>query len=250
MFPYFPMMYPWIPTNCDKPPTLYALLNSMLNYENNNPIKIKDLASNGAIKIFDFEYPLSTHVDKNTFETMILNHFLMRRIGFDTFTAFQIALNVKMNEIMPYYNKLLDFLDGWDLFADGEVTTRIVDEDKTIHNNSTSSNNTINNMQVTDNNTQDLRHSDMPQNRLQDIQDGTYLSTYDYNKVDNISNSESTINSSDTSMNNTTDDTDIKETITRTPSNKIELYKEFITNQNKIYTMIFNDLDSLFYQLI
>ena len=48
-------------------------------------------------------------------------------------TAFKIALNVKLNEIMPVYNKMFDFLDGWDLFNDGEKTIR--DRDYSGDNN-------------------------------------------------------------------------------------------------------------------
>ncbi len=55
---------------------------------------------------------------------MILNKFLTRRIGFDTVTAFKIQLNVKMNEIMPKFNKLFNSLENWDIFNDGEIIER------------------------------------------------------------------------------------------------------------------------------
>ena len=37
---------------------------------------------------------------------------------------------VKLNEIMPVYNKLFDALDGWTLFTDGEEYSRILEETK------------------------------------------------------------------------------------------------------------------------
>lgn len=49
MFPYYsyyPFFYSVLPTNCSKPPTLYAVLNSIVNgtKEPNDYTKIKDLA--------------------------------------------------------------------------------------------------------------------------------------------------------------------------------------------------------------
>ena len=117
----FPVFYPRLPLNNDLPPTIYSILNSLANYDTDTHVKIKDLAHSTHEEIFDFDYPLTTNISKEDFECIILNHFLMRRIGYDTVTAFQIALNVRLNEIMPRYNKLFDMLDGWNLFNDGEI---------------------------------------------------------------------------------------------------------------------------------
>ena len=43
---------------------------------------------------------LFQRIDKDKFEIQILNHFLMRRIGSDTVTAFQIKLEDKLNSIL------------------------------------------------------------------------------------------------------------------------------------------------------
>ena len=64
MFPWslYPvMLYPILPTDNDKPPTLYALLNSIVNYDKpeEEQAKIKNLTTLGRSKIFDFSYPLS-----------------------------------------------------------------------------------------------------------------------------------------------------------------------------------------------
>ena len=47
-----------------------------------------------------------------------------------------------------------------------------------------------------------------------------------------------------------TDSNEINETITRSPSDKIKIYQEFLAARQNLYTMIFKDLDSLFYQVI
>lgn len=213
----YPFIIPPAFPDYDMPPTIYSILKSFVYYDEEQP-KIKDLANEGREHIFDFDYPLSTHVDKEDFETMILNHFLMRRIGYDTVTAFKIALNVKLNEVMPIYNKLFDALDGWNIFNDGERVTET--GENTLENETTT--------------VSDRRYSDTPQQQLQNVQDGKYITDYNYD-TDTL-NSES--NGSDS------------RTIVRTPSDKIKIYKEFIENKKSIMTMIFEDLDSLFYGLV
>lgn len=218
----YPFIIPPAFPDYDIPPTLYSILNAMINFGEDEQTKIKNLASEGRSRVFDFEYPLTENVEKEDFEVLIINHFLMRRIGYDTFNAFKIALNVKMNEIMPIYNKMFDMLDGWDLFSDGERVTE-------------SGSNSLNNITNTSN-ISDRRYSDTPQQQLTNVQDGKYITDYNYD-TDTGSVSASTMG------------TDSR-TITRTPSDKIKIYKEFIENKKSIYTMIFEDLDSLFYGLV
>lgn len=220
------MIYPWIypPAFPDYnlPPTIYALLNSIVNFDADEKSAIKDLAEKGRTEIFDFDYPLSSYINKQDFECMILNHFLMRRIGYDTLTAFKISLNVKLNEIMPIYNKMFDSLTGWDLFNDGE---RVTESGTNNLTNSTRSSGIS-----------DRRYSDTPQNRLSDVRDGRFVSDYNYDTDSSNVDSESSGN-------------DTRE-IYRTPSNKMEVYKQFIENRKSIYTMIFEELEPLFYGLV
>lgn len=232
MFPY--LIAPWLPTNCDLPPTLKSLMNSICNYGKEEKTNIYNLAKGSRTTIFNFDYPLSDKVNREDFEIMILNHFIRRRIGFDTPTEFRIALNVKLNEIMPRYNKLFDMLDGWDLYNDGEVTTRVQTDNGSNSLNNTTANNSSS--------TSDRRNSQMPQNEIQDVRDGNYMTDYNYDT--NIDSGTVTSNSNGTSANTT------NETITRSPSDKIKIYREFMENVQSIYTLIFKDLDPLFYGLV
>lgn len=232
IFPY--LITPFIPTNCDLPQTLYSIMNSICNFEAEERTTIYDLASGARSTIFDFNYPLSTHVNKEEFEILILKHFIMRRIGFDTPTAFKIALEVKLNEIMPRYNKLFDLLDGWNLFNDGETITRV-----TSDSGSNSLNNIVN---ANNSSTSDRRNSNVPQNEIQDVRNGNYMTDYNYDT--DISTGSTSSSTSGTNTNTT------NETINRSPADKIKIYNEFIENKNNIYTMIFKDLDSLFYGLV
>lgn len=223
----------------EKPPTIYAILESIVNpdVDLNDPspeVKIKDLAKAGRSTIFNFDYPLTSNITKEKFETMILNHFLQRRIGFETVTAFRIQLDVKLNEIMPLYNKMFDALENWNIFNDGETVTRTQDETRTSKLNNTSNNN------IED--ISDRRYSDTPQSHLENIRDASYVTDYNYDT--------NTTKSNNTTNSNGEDNNKIQEKIERTPADKITILKEMQENIKSIYTLIFKDLECLFYQLV
>lgn len=251
---YNPLFYPFFSPINEKPPTLYAVLNSIANFGKEDKTKIKDLASATREKIFNFTYPLTTKVDKEEFEKMILNHYMMRRIGFETVTAFQLQLNVKLNSIMPMYNKLFDMLDGWDLLNDGEKVTRTLTDEKTsdtTNNNTTS--NTLENNSTTENTTvADRRESQLPQSEIDNVQDGSYMTKYNLDKttVNGSDNSNSSGTSTTNGSTNTNENVKTLEEISRTPADKISIYKQFQENLTSIYQMIFKELDGLFYGLI
>ena len=245
MFPWWgimPMFYPMLPNDCDLPPTIYSLLDAIVNYNSEEETPIKDLAKSGRSEIFDFEYPLTTNISKEDFEVMILNNYMMKRIGYETLTAFKLALNVKLNSIMPLYNKLFDSLDGWNLFTAGENITRNVTRGET----STDTSNSTLNSTITTNTTDDNRYSDTPQGRLTDIANGTYMTDYTLNQNNQSSTNTSTSSNTDNGSKTGTE----SETITRTPENKIEIYKEFQNEIKSIYQLIFDELDDLFYSLV
>lgn len=205
-----------------KPPTIYAILNSIANYGKLEYTKIRDLSKVTHDKIFDFDYTLSSKVDKNQFEIDILNHYMERRIGFDTVTSFQLHLENKLHEILPYYNIMFDSLSDYSLFNDGEKIVRDLVSDTESS--------------MTGNNTADLRYSKYPQNQLTDISNGNYVTDQNYNTNNSISNSD---------MNNT-----LNEVITRSPTDKMKLYESYIKTKNSIMSKIYQDLDSLFYQVV
>ena len=245
MNPFFLLNYFWfprIPNNCEKPPTIYSILESIVNFGKDEKEKIKDLAKYGREKIFDFSYPLTDKITKEEFETMILNHYMMRRIGFETVTAFKIQLNVKLNEIMPIYNKMFDLLYDNDLF--GEITKRDGTDNRNTKNNSVTTND-IENESENDTIT-DTRKSDTPQDKLENVRDGKYVTEYEYNTT----NSKDKAKSKGNSTNETTglDNNVYHETISKV--NMFDIYTKFNEEMKSIYGMIFSDLDELFYSLI
>lgn len=243
---YFIAPMPFIPSNCEKPPTIYSILESIVNYGTDEKTKIKDLASVGRTTIFDFDYPLSSNVPRETFETLILNHFLMRRIGFDTVRAFQIQLMVKLNSIMPMYNKMFDLLHDTNYLGDVKVREGINNK---IGNSESNSENTLNNESTnTTNNTSDNRYSDTPQSKLQNLRDGSYVTDYRYVQDSATSNDKSKSEGKGKTTSNDTENTNYKET--ETNINTLDTLFKLNEKTNNIYEMIFKDLDCLFYQLI
>lgn len=249
MFPNeYPNLFfvPFIPVMNERPPTLYSLLQSIVNYGKEEKTKIKDLASVGRTTIFDFDYPLSENITKEEFETMILNKFLMRRIGFETLTAFKIQLNVKLNEIMPMYNKLIDLL--YDESSFGEVTKRKGFDNRIVDNTSNTTNKMTNNSNTTHQNISDRRGSNTPQNELDNIKNGKYVTEYHYDK-DNSTNEDNSISNGESkNISNTKDNNNYEETTSKI--NMFEIYSKLNEEIKNIYTMIFKDLDCLFYQLV
>ena len=304
----------WTQFIVDKPPTVYSLLESIVNYGKDEKTKIKDLAKAGRSTFFNFNYPLSNKVSKEDFETMILNNFIDRRIGYETLTTFRIKLNVKLNEIMPTYNKMFDMLDGWDIFEDGGVTNRTVSDSRnintsnrqdidgtitktenidntttnteeiegTITNNSETNATTETSSQTSTSTTTDKRKSDTPQSELVSVQNGSYVTDYEYD-----TNTSTGSDSSETEGNTTNESTNVEEKsissrtvddknlqaenvedktvqnngtttnvgslterVEKTPTDKLKIYTEFIEKRQHIYSMIFKELDCLFYQLV
>ena len=79
-------------------------------------------------KVFDFSYPIFDETYKGVLETKILKHFYTREIGAETVGLWKLWLNTRMNEIMPYYNKLykselLEFNPLYDVDLTREHTT-------------------------------------------------------------------------------------------------------------------------------
>lgn len=246
---YF-LVFPRIPSYNQQPPTVYSILESIVNYDKEPKTKVKDLAKEGRGKIFNFDYPLTKLITKEKFETMILNHFLMRRIGFETVTLFSIQLDVKLNEIMPLYNKMFESVENWDIFNDGEITEKTGTDNRTIDNTAETSNTLENQSTTNSSETSDRRNSELPQDQLELLRDGSYVSNYSYDQNNGESTDNSSSNGTSNSKNNTKDDNEYNEIVKRSPADKIAIYKEFQENINSIYGMIFKELECLFYQLV
>ena len=59
-------------------------------------------------KIFDFSYPIYDENYKRVLQAKILKHYYTREIGAETVGLWKLFLSRRLNEIMPYYNKLYE----------------------------------------------------------------------------------------------------------------------------------------------
>ena len=68
--------------------------------------KVSDVIDNSWQKIFDFDFPIFDPNYRSILCKKILMHYYTREIGLETVGLWKLKLQTKMNEIMPYYNKL------------------------------------------------------------------------------------------------------------------------------------------------
>lgn len=93
-------------------------LDESVGYDN-----ISQVIANSRAKIFDFSYPIFDENYRATLETKILKHYYTREIGLETVGLWKHFLDMRMNEIMPYYNKLYESeLIEFDPFNDVDYT--------------------------------------------------------------------------------------------------------------------------------
>lgn len=58
--------------------------------------------------IFNFDFPIFDENYREVLCTKILRHYYTREIGLETYGLWKLKLQTKLNEIMPYYNKLYE----------------------------------------------------------------------------------------------------------------------------------------------
>lgn len=157
---------------------------------------INDIIAKSREKIFDFSFPMFDENYRATLETKILKHYYTREIGFETVGLWKHFLDMRLNEIMPYYNQLyksetIEFNPMYD-FESNTTSNRKLDHDETTtdHNTRTdnlsedvtSQNTRTNNLAHSDMTTSSLNHtdaySDTPQGGLSNVNDLTYLTNY------------------------------------------------------------------------
>lgn len=207
---------------------------------------VDTIITNAIPKIFNFSFPIFDENYRTILEKKILKHFYTREICEETVGLWKLRLDTKLNEIMPYYNKLYksEMLEFNPLYTANLTRTKKTDYDsnRNINNNGTV-NSTINN-----NNVSVELYSDTPQGALTGIENETYL-TNARKTTDNGNSSSSTTNSdSGTDALNSTED--YLETVIGfeggSASDLLIKYRDTFLN---IDMMIIEDLETLFFQL-
>ena len=172
----------------------YSGLTASVGYS-----QIEKVIEKSKEKIFDFDFPIFDESYRSVIETKILKHFYTREIGLETVGLWKLKLNVKMNEIMPYYNQLyksalLEFNPLYDVDVtrkhegantgdknsvetNGEtsgVSEAYSDNENTEKSSKGTNNGSV--LNTSENNTNHLdKYSDTPQGSVSDLTNGTYL---------------------------------------------------------------------------
>ena len=84
---------------------------------------INTILDNSRTKIFNFPYPIFDEAYRPVLEKKILKHYYTREICAETVGLWKHYLDMRMNEIMPYYNKLYESeLLAFNPFYDVDLT--------------------------------------------------------------------------------------------------------------------------------
>jgi hypothetical protein len=151
-------------------------------------------------KVFNFDFPIFDENYRQVLCRKILKHYYTREIAHETVGRWKLALNAKLNEIMPYYNQLykselLEFNPFYDVdltrSREGSGTSN-----RTSNNTETNSGTSKNVSSGTGTSNTDTlnRFSDTPQNSMdtQGIADSVPLTTVTKVNEDNMTTNEST----------------------------------------------------------
>ena len=228
--------------------------------------KIEDVITGAIPKIFDFDFPIFDESYRGVLERKILKHFYTREICEETVGLWKLRLNTRLNEIMPYYNKLYksELLEFNPLYTDNLTrtrTTKLNSKRETGNNGEVDTANNSNSEEsgsgTTNNNGSDL-YSDTPQGSLNGVESGTYL-TNARKTSDTSTSSSSTSNNSSASgkvvsSENGSDDFNSTEDYLESVSgyagvNASDLLKKYRETFINIDMMIIDKLEDLFFQL-
>lgn len=111
---------------------------------------VGNIIASARTHIFDFTYPIFDNNYKPALETKILMHYYTREISEETYGLWKLRLRTRLNEIMPYYNKLyeselIEFNPLWDtdMTIDRDITLENAHEDETTHDNTLAKTGTV-----------------------------------------------------------------------------------------------------------
>lgn len=216
-------------------------------------------------KVFNFDFPIFDENYRQVLCRKILKHYYTREIAHETVGRWKLALNAKLNEIMPYYNQLykselLEFNPFYDVdltrSREGSGTSNRT-SNNTETNSGTSKN--VSGGSSTSNTDTLNRFSDTPQNSMdtQGIADSVPLTTVTKVNENNKTTNESTdtLTRNDTKTGNGTENINNTDKYIETVKGKqgtenySSLLKKFRETFLNIDMMIIEDCSDCFFTL-
>lgn len=159
-------------------------------------ITLQEIIHQAAPLVFDFTFPIQNEQHREFLEALIIKKYFFREICCEDVMEWQLRLDQRMNEIMPYYNKmyasfdyLTDILDDVDYtrtFNENNSRTGVESTASTQNINSSSNSNRVDNSKSTTETDDEAisRYSDTPQGQLSGVMNDTYLTTAQRNTDD------------------------------------------------------------------
>ena len=200
--------------------------------ESKGCFNINEIIEQSRSKIFSFDYPIFDEKYRGVLETKILKHYYTREIGLETVGLWLHKLDVKMNEIMPYYNQLYkSCLLEFNPFYNTDFTTKRDIKTNEIGNSTNETNSNTKEWEL---------YSDTPQGSVKNLENETYLTNATKNTGEG-----NTLNKGETNVDNVQD---YLETVKgkvggENYSSLLEQYRKTFLN---IDMMIIDELSDLF----
>ena len=188
--------------------------------------------------VFDFQFPIHIPEHREGLEALILKKYFFREICCEDVEEWKLRLDAKMNEVMPYFNKLYESMDYLVEIMDDVDYRRIFREESarngkentqsTQNIKSSGSSSGFNEGESTDSTSGETigRFSDTPQGQLSGLMNDTYMSSAQRNTDEQtrnaknrVTNSNQNTGKSDTSG---TFDTDKQESGLRSYEEKVK----------------------------
>lgn len=180
-----------------------------------------------APKIFSFWFPIFDEAYRKPLEMKILRHYYTREISEETVGLWKLRLQAKLNDIMPYYNRVYEAeLIKYDITQDVDITTDHKRETKGTNENESTGNS-------------NERYSDTPQGSITDLKSDKYLTS-------------ATINDNTNKYNGSYNDTEnyVTHVLGKVPGKDMaRVAKEFRESIANVDMMVIEELSDLFFGL-
>ena len=212
--------------------------------------KIEEILDDVADKVLDFDFPIFDENYRKPLKKKILRHFYTREIGAETVGLWKLWVNDVLNLEMPYLNRLyamyaLEFnpLYNFSMERKHEAKGKRTANDRNdFHNDGDfSSNNTSNDLHM---------YSDTPQNGIDDVQTGKYLTNASADSSTGNSNGENHSGGWSTNSGTVDDESNYVETVQGFQGIVVgEAYKKFLEGLRNVDMMLMEKLEGCFMQL-
>lgn len=221
----------------------------------NDPVKIIRAVRS---KFFNFNYDLydTDGNHKKELEKKILFYYYDYEIGEETYLKFRFNFIKTFHEILPYYNQIYKAVSKeYDFDVNVEITEKLIGSGSNTAQNT--SNNTLRSTDTDDTSIdyeERLRKSDTPQNELENVEDGRYVSEYNYNNNNTSSEKTNTLNSTNATTQNSTGSTSTASDRalkgTNVKDSKSRMLKEYFEVIRNVDMEFIEELKSCFFILI